>query len=121
MNITPAETSRTTGPASVSAELGEGTVSVTVDPARPGRNDVHIYIYDAQGRASADYDSAEISLELPDQDLGPFNRDPVRVSPGHFQLIGTDLPLGGKWTITITVKPDRFSETSASVTIPVGK
>lgn len=121
VNITPAETSRTTGPASVSAELGEGTVSVTVDPARPGRNDVHIYIYDAQGRASADYDSAEISLELPDQDLGPFNRDPVRVSPGHFQLIGTDLPLGGKWTITITVKPDRFSETSASVTIPVGK
>ena len=51
--------------------------------------------------------------------LGPFDREPVRAGPGHFQLVGTDLTLSGEWELTISVKPDRFTETKATVTFDV--
>lgn len=119
VNVTPAKQSVDRGPVTVTTELGEGTVDVTVDPARAGRNDIHAYIYDASGRPDGRYDEAQFRLELPAQDLGPFDRDPVEAAPGHFQLVGTDLPLSGEWTLTITVKPDRFTETSGTVTFEV--
>lgn len=119
-NVTPAKAAVASGPVTVSAPLGEGTVDVTVDPATPGRNDVHVYLFDEDGAPSDAYDEAAISLALPAQDLGPFERTPVRAGPGHFQLVGTDLPLAGQWDLTVTVKPDRFTEQTATVTFPVG-
>jgi copper transport protein len=118
-NVTPAEVAVDKGPVTVSAALGDGTVDVTVDPAKAGRNDIHIYIYDAQGRPDAQYEEAELQLELPSQGLGPFDRTPVRAANGHFQLVATDLPLAGNWTLTVKVKPDRFTEQQATVTFPV--
>jgi len=114
-NVTPARTAATGGVVTVSAPLGKGSVEVIVDPARPGRNDVHAYILDADGGADDQYDDAQFQLALPAQDLGPFDREPVRAGAGHFQLVGTQLDLAGEWTLTITVKPSRFVEQSATV------
>ncbi len=119
VNVTPAKASAVRGPVTVTADLGDGTVDVTIDPARPGRNDFHVYLYDADGKVDDRYDTASFRLELPEQDLGPFDREPVRAAPGHFQLVGADLPLGGTWSLTITVKPDKFTETQATVTFDV--
>jgi hypothetical protein len=33
--------------------------------------------------------------------------------------VGTDLALAGDWEITVTVKPDRFTETSGTVDVEV--
>jgi len=120
VNVTPAKAANGSGVVTVSAPLGEGTMDVTVDPAEPGRNDIHIFLYDAQGRPADEYDSAAISLELPSEDLGPFDRTPIDAGAGHFQLVGTPLALGGDWSMTVTVKPDRFTEQQATVTFPVG-
>ncbi len=40
-NVTPAKGAADRGPVTVSAPLGEGSVDVTIDPSRPGRNDIH--------------------------------------------------------------------------------
>ncbi|MEZ5140621.1 MAG: hypothetical protein R2711_18140 [Acidimicrobiales bacterium] len=119
VNVTPAKQAVVPGPVTVTTELGEGTVDVTVDPARAGRNDLHLYLYDAEGRPDDRYDAVALQLRLPEQDLGPFDREPVRAGPGHFQLVGTDLTLSGEWELTISVKPDRFTETKATVTFDV--
>jgi copper transport protein len=118
-NVTPAKAAVDKGPITVTAPLGKGTVDVTVDPAKAGRNDVHLYIFDAKGRPDDRYDGAAVSLELPSQGLGPFERTPVDAGNGHFQLVATDLPLAGTWSLTLTVKPDRFTEQKATVTFPV--
>lgn len=118
-NVTPPEVAVDKGPITVSAPLGEGTMDVTVDPAKAGRNDIHIYLFGADGRPTDAYDEAAVSLELPSQGLGPFDREPVRAGPGHFQLVATDLPLAGTWSLTVTVKPDRFTEQKATVNFPV--
>lgn len=118
-NVTPAKAAAVGGPVTVSAPLGSGTVDVTIDPSRPGRNDIHAYILTASGRPANRYKTATMSLTLPAQDVGPLDRTPVRAGPGHFQLVATDLALAGDWDLTITVKPDRFTEQSATVTLPV--
>ena len=118
-NVTPAKDSVDTGPVTVSAPLGEGTVDVTIDPAKAGRNDIHLYLFDADGRPDDQYSDASIELTLPSQGIGPFEREPVEVGNGHFQVVATDLPLGGTWSLTLTVKPDRFTETKATVTFPI--
>jgi copper transport protein len=118
-NVTPAKDAVDTGPVTVTAPLGTGTVDVTVDPAKAGRNDIHLYLFDAQGRPDDRFDGAQVSLELPSQGLGPFDRTPVDAGNGHFQLVATDLPLAGTWSLTLTVKPDKFTEQKATVTFPV--
>jgi copper transport protein len=119
VNVTPGKASLDRGPVTATAPLGEGEMEVTVDPASPGRNDVHIYLFDAQGRPDDRFDDATVRLELPEQGLGPLDRDPVRAGPGHFQLIGTDFTLSGTWTITVTVKPDPFTETTGMVEVDI--
>jgi copper transport protein len=118
-NVTPAKDAVDKGPVTVSAPLGDGTVDVTIDPAQVGRNDIHAYILDADGGPEQAYTSAEMSLSLPSKGLGPLDRTPVEVGPGHFQLVATELPLAGTWELTITVKLDRFTEQEATVTFPV--
>lgn len=119
-NTTPARTAEAPGLQSVSAPLGSGTMEVVVDPARPGRNDVHAYLLDAQGRPDDRFDTAAIELAVPAEDVGPLVREPVRAGPGHFVLVGTDLDLAGDWTLTLTVKPDRFTEQRSTVGFRVG-
>lgn len=118
-NVTPAESSADGGVQTVSAPLGDGRVEVLIDPSRPGRNDIHAYLLDADDRPDDRFDDATFQLALPAQDLGPLDREPVRAGPSHFQLVGTDLDLAGEWTLTITVKPDRFTEQTATVTFRV--
>jgi copper transport protein len=119
-NTTPARTAEAPGLQSVSAPLGSGTLEVVVDPARPGRNDVHAYLLDARGRPDDRFDTASMELAVPAEDVGPLVREPVRAGPGHFVLVGTDLDLAGDWTLTVTVKPDRFTEQRATVGFRVG-
>lgn len=114
-NVTPARVTAGAGLQSVSAPIGDGTLEVTVDPASPGRNNIHAYLLDEGGGPDDRYDDATFALALPAQDLGPLDREPVRAGPGHFQLVGTDLDLAGEWTLTVTIKPDRFTEQTATV------
>lgn len=114
-NVTPARVTAGAGLQSVSAPIGDGTLEVTVDPARPGRNNIHVYLLDEGGGPDDRYDDATFALALPAQDLGPLDREPVRAGPGHFQLVGTDLGVPGEWTLTVTIKPDRFTEQTATV------
>ena len=114
-NSVPARTAVGSGIQSVSAPFGKGTMQVVVDPARPGRNDIHAYLLDENGRPDDRFQQATIALELPAEDIGPLDKVPVRAGPGHFQLVGTPLELAGEWTLTLTVKPDRFTEQSSTV------
>lgn len=118
-NVTPARESVDKGPVTVTAPFGEGSVDVTIDPAKAGRNDIHIYLFDADDRPDDDFEGADVSLELPSQGLGPFERETVDAGNGHYQLVATDLPLAGTWSMTISVKVDRFTEQKATVTFPV--
>lgn len=114
-NVVPAKTAVRSGPVTVSAPLGQGTAEVIIDPARAGRNDVHVYLLDERGAPDGSFEDAAFELSLPSADIGPLTRDPVLAGAGHFQLVGVDLPIKGEWNLKVTVKVDRFTEETATV------
>lgn len=118
-NVTPGKVAIESGVVDVTAEFGEGTIEVWVDPAQVGPNDLHVYVRDADDALDGTYDELQLQLELPAQDLGPLDVTPVRAGTGHFQVVNTDLPLAGEWTLTVTAKPDRFTEVTGEVTFEV--
>lgn len=120
-NLTPARTAieQVAGTPNGEAVLGDGRVQVVVDPGRAGRNDIHVYVLDEQGSPDDRYDGVEVELSLPAQDVGPIEVEPVKAGPGHYQVVNTDVPLPGAWDVMVRVRPDRFSEIVADVTVTV--
>jgi copper transport protein len=118
VNVTPAEQAVATV-ITREAPFGEGTVEIWVDPGRTGSNDIHAVVLGADGTPDDTIEEAEIALALPAQDVGPIEATPVRVGPGHFQLVGADLTLPGEWTVTFIVRPDRFTLTDATVSFRI--
>ncbi|GAA3184062.1 copper resistance protein CopC [Blastococcus jejuensis] len=95
-----------------------GTVQISVDPARPGANTLHLYLFDDEGRLTQPA-GIEVALTEPGQQLGPFDVDLEPAGPGHYVGDGTDIPGAGTWTLTVTVRVDEFTATTARTTFPV--
>jgi len=116
-NLTPARAAVEQGSGTATAPFGSGTIDVQVTPGAAGRNDVHVYVFDENELLDDTYETVSIALLLPAQDLGPIELEPVRAGPGHFQVVNTDIPLAGEWTVTVTARPDRFTEQAAEVVV----
>jgi copper transport protein len=96
--------------ATVAAEpegaLGEDTgatdgarLDVTVDPARAGSNDIHLYFLDRGGGPLA-VDAVEVSATTTGV---PARRLPVTpVTADHVTVAGASLPSPGTWTVAVT-------------------
>jgi copper transport protein len=118
--VTPARTAVGGGPVERIVTLGEvGEVQLVVAPARTGFNEIHLYLYDPEGRPADLADSIALELSLPEADLGPITRDASRAGPAHLQLNGNDLAVAGDWQITLRLRVDRFTEVSATTDVPV--
>ena len=118
--VTPGAQRRREGSSRRSWRSGtSGTVQVTVSPAQAGFNQIHLYLFDPDGRPADIAESITLQLSLPSAQLGPIERDAVRAGPAHFQLDGDDLAVAGTWTIEIQARLDRFTEATGIVEVPV--
>jgi len=122
VNVTPARNEAGVGGIfSETTSLGDiGSVNVVVDPNQAGRNAVHLYFYDEDGRAADLTDDVSVSFSLPSSDIGPIVREPFRAGPNHFQIDGDELVTGGRWVIEVTAAVSRFEEATAEVEVLVG-
>ncbi len=122
VNVTPARNEAGIGGIfSETVPLGDiGSVNVVVDPNQAGRNAVHLYFYDEDGRAAEVADEVTVSFSLPSSDIGPIVREPFRAGPTHFQIDGDELVTGGRWVIEVTATASRFEEATAEVEVLVG-
>lgn len=92
-------------------------LDIVVDPNIAGQNQIHLYLLNDADRTVSDVEGVTMELTLPEQDIGPIEREPVVTGPGHWVLSGRELALPGTWEITARFRIDRFTE--ASVTVPV--
>src|ERR671910_1452485 len=75
------------------------TLDVTVDPAREGSNDIHLYFLDSGGGPLA-VDAVEVSATTTGV---PARRLPVTpVTADHVTVAGASLPSPGTWTVAVT-------------------
>jgi copper transport protein len=118
--VTPGKAQTEGGVVEEVVPLGDaGSVQVTVSPAAAGFNQIHLYLFDPEGRPADIAESITVDLSLPAADLGPITRDATRAGPAHFQLDGDDLAVGGTWTIEVHARLDRFTEATGTVDVPV--
>ena len=96
----------------------EGSVQISVDPARPGPNVLHVYLFDDAGRLTQPA-GMEVTLTEPRQQIGPIDVDLQPAGPGHYVGDGMAIPSAGTWTLEVTVRIDEFTAASATTTFPV--
>lgn len=118
--MTPARTEAAGGPVERIIELGDvGSVQLVVAPARAGFNQIHLYTFDPDHRPVELAEDVSLELTLPSAQLGPIDRTATRAGPAHYQLNGNDLSIAGRWTITVKLRIDRFTEASGTAQVPV--
>ncbi|SFP87307.1 copper transport protein [Geodermatophilus dictyosporus] len=101
-----------------SAAGESGSVQLSVDPARPGANTLHLYLFDDAGRLAQPED-LRVTLTEAEQEIGPLEVDLEPAGPGHWVADGMSVPGAGTWTLAVTVRLDEFTATTASTDFPV--
>jgi copper transport protein len=101
-------------------ELGPYLYTLTVEPARAGRNEIHAYVLEQTGQP-AEVDEIALSATLADPEVGPLALETRPAGPGHVIARGAELPLAGRWTFQLDVRKGDFDAWSATTDIPIGK
>ena len=91
-------------------------VDLTVDPARKGRNAIHIYTLKPTGEPLAIH-QATLFATKSGADIEPIELRVLRAGPNHFQVLNADLPFKGKWILEVVVDIDEFTEERTSAEI----
>jgi copper transport protein len=100
------------------SEEGAGSVQVSIDPAQPGPNVLHVYLFDDGGRLTQPA-GIGVTLTEPQQGIGPIEVALEPAGPGHYVGDGMTVPGAGTWTLAVSVRVDEFTATTASTTFPV--
>ena len=95
-----------------------GSVQLSVDPARPGPNTLHVYLFDDAGVPTQPA-TITVSLTEAAQEIGPLDVDLQPAGPGHYVGDGMSIPGAGTWTLAVSVRLDEFSAVTAQTEFPV--
>lgn len=117
VNAVPAKTALAL-PFSTELEAGVLLVDVTIDPAKAGPTDVHVYTLTTAG-AVAEVEELTATLALPSQDIAPLEVPLQRAGRGHFAAYGFDVPIRGTWRLTVAVRTNDIEQERASTDVRI--
>ncbi len=109
------------GPFSISTTLGPTELEMSVEPARVGANEIHIYLFDS--KTGAQYAKAKeltVTATLPDKQIGPLPLEVEPAGPGHFIVAGALLNAPGTWKLEVTARVSEFDQFSKSIEVGIG-
>lgn len=98
---------------------GKGVVTVDVDPARVGGNEMHVYVQRPNGRAF-DIPEVKVALTLEAKKIGPLTVTPDRIATGHWSASNVQIPMAGDWKIAVTVRTSDIDQTTVSKNAQIG-
>ena len=108
------------GPFAADRDLGPARLELTVDPARAGRNEIHLYLFDRRTGAQYDrFDELTIEARQRERDIGPIDLKPRETGPGHLTVRRADLAPSGGWRLEVAMRKGEFDLYEASVEVPV--
>ncbi|MDR6977070.1 copper transport protein [Streptomyces sp. 3330] len=98
---------------------GKGVVSVDLDPARTGANEMHVYVTRPNGRAF-DVPEVKVAFTLEAKDIGPLPVVPDHITTGHWSADGVQIPMAGEWEISVTVRTSDIDQVTVSKNAQIG-
>ena len=116
----PANAQASAGSVTREDSLGPFHYTVTVDPARLGRNEVQAYVLEHTGQP-AEVDEITLAATLTQPDVGPLPLEATPAGPGHVTVAAAELPLAGTWSFELTARQGEFDEWTATFEVPIRK
>jgi copper transport protein len=94
------------------------TVTLTVAPARTGRNALSLAVTDNTGQPASIQDVA-LDLAFPAAGIAPLHRKATQDVSGRFAYVGDDFSVAGRWRVDATIVVDDLTKTTVSFDVPV--
>ena len=108
------------GPYATTTNVGPARLEVTVDPARVGPNQLHLYLFDRKsGAAFEETKELRVTAALPAKGIAAITLNPHVAGPGHYVVDGASLSVAGDWTISVTDRVSDFDEYATNFTVPI--
>ncbi|MDN0199386.1 copper resistance protein CopC [Streptomyces sp. S.PNR 29] len=98
---------------------GKGVVTVDLDPARVGGNEMHLYVERPNGRAF-DIPEVKVAFTLTAKDIGPLPVVPDHITTGHWSANGVQIPMAGDWEVAVTVRTSDIDQVTVSKNAQIG-
>ncbi len=98
---------------------GKGVVSIDLDPARVGANEMHVYVQRPNGRAF-DVPEVKVAFTLEAKKIGPLPVNPDHITTGHWSANGVQLPMAGDWKVAVTVRTSDIDQVTVSKNAQIG-
>ena len=107
------------GPFSAESTFGPIQLEMSVEPARVGANEIHIYLFDAKsGAPYARVKQLEVIAALPDKGIS-LPLEPQLAGPGHYTIPDALLNASGEWHVAFTVRVSAFTEYTKTIEVPI--
>ena len=107
-------------PFSTSEDLGPAEMELTVDPARAGPNQVHMYLFNRRdGRQFDRVKQLDVRATLPEKGLGPLELRTEKGGPGHYVVRRAQLAPGGDWRLEVSARVSEFDLYEKRVEVPI--
>ncbi|MDG9710263.1 copper resistance CopC/CopD family protein [Streptomyces sp. DH10] len=106
-------------PFDTGGENGKGIVTVDLDPARVGGNEMHVYVERPDGQAF-DIPEVKVDFTLKAKDVGPLPVVPDHIATGHWSANGVQIPMAGDWKVDVTVRTSDIDEVTVSKNAQIG-
>ncbi|MER5541497.1 copper resistance protein CopC [Streptomyces sp. NPDC002589] len=98
---------------------GKGVVSIDLDPARVGGNEMHVYVQRPGGQAF-DIPEVKVAFTLEAKKIGPLPVTPDHITTGHWSASGVQIPMAGDWKISVTVRTSDIDQATVSKNAQIG-
>ncbi|MFF4832321.1 copper resistance CopC/CopD family protein [Streptomyces sp. NPDC001315] len=98
---------------------GKGVVSIDLDPARVGANEMHVYVERPNGRGF-DVPEVKVAFTLTAKSIGPLPVVPDHITTGHWAASGVQIPMAGDWKIAVTVRTSDIDQVTVSKNAQIG-
>jgi copper transport protein len=116
----PASAVSTGGVFAVTRSLGPADLQLTVDPARVGPNEMHVFLTNKRdGRQFTGVKEFRVSLAQPDKKIGPIRQSVQKAGPGHWVMDGATFPVTGDWQVTAEARVSEFDAYYTKLEVPV--
>ncbi|MFI9050636.1 copper resistance CopC/CopD family protein [Streptomyces sp. NPDC053427] len=99
---------------------GKGTARLDLDPGRSGSgNALRLRISDPSGR-TRDVPEVKVSFTLKAKKLGPLAVVPKHVGRGHWSADGVQLPVPGRWQLSLLVRTSDIDQVTVIRNVKIG-
>ncbi len=95
-------------------------MEVTIDPARVGPNEMHMYLFDR--RDGSQFDATKeltVTAEMREKRIAPIELDATKAGPGHYVVSGAAFGVSGTWSVVIAARVSDFDEYRARFEAPI--